>query len=100
MKIILCPVAMQETTRIFVSGATLEVDDVVIDLTIIPEGGSAEATEDSLLVGVVTRDVVAIKYHYDSSKAEPHQSADWADYTFDITEGEVPCPIKWKPEHV
>ena len=33
-----------------------------------------------------------------SMKAEPDQSTNWDDYTFDVVNGEVPCPIKWKPE--
>lgn len=85
-------------TEVSVSGHVVTVDGVPIDLSVIPEGGQAEAAEDSPLTGIVTRDEVYVIYHYNGAKAEPDQSSDWADYTFDITEGEVPCPIVWKPE--
>jgi len=98
MKIILSPVASNKTTTVSLSGMVLTIDGVEYDLSIIPEGGQAEASEDSPFIGTVTRDLVTIRYEYDSMKAEPDQSKDWDDYTFEITEGEVPCPIKWKPE--
>ena len=31
-------------------------------------------------------------------KAEPDQSTNWDDWTFFVESGDVPCPIKWKPE--
>lgn len=74
------------------------MDDVDYDLSVIPEKGQAEAEEGSPFIGVVTRDEVIVQYCYDSSKAEPSQSADWADYTFEIESGDVPCPILWLPE--
>ena len=98
MKIILSPVASNKTTIVSVIGLTVTVDGTEYDLSIIPEGGQAEASEDSPFIGTVTRESVTIRYEYDSSKAEPDQSTNWDDYTFEITEGEVPCPIKWKPE--
>ncbi|WP_208604773.1 hypothetical protein [Vibrio injensis] len=67
-------------------------------MSIIPEGGQAEAEEGSPFIGIVTRDEVTVQYCYDSSKAEPLQSTEWADYTFDIEQGEVPCPIRWLPD--
>lgn len=98
MKIILWPVAGFKPTTVSVSGLVLTIDGTEYDLSVIPEGGQAEASEDSPFIGTVTRDSVTIRYEYDSSKAEPDQSSDWGDYTFEVVEGEVPCPIKWKPE--
>ena len=98
MKIILSPVASNKTTTVSLSGLVLTIDDADYDLSIIPEGGQAEASEDSPFIGTVTRESVTIRYEYDSMKAEPDQSTDWADYTFEVAEGEVPCPIRWKPD--
>ena len=98
MKIILSPVSGNKTTTVSISGLTVTVDGTEYDLSIIPEGGQAEASEDSPFIGTVTRESVTIRYEYDSSKADPNQSANWDDYTFDVVEGEVPCPIRWKPE--
>ena len=98
MKIYLNPCAAWNTTKISVNGLIVTVDGTNYDLSIIPEDGQAEAKEGSPFIGVVTRDEVTINYCYDSSKAEPRQSADWSDYTFEIENGEVPCPIRWLPE--
>ena len=98
MKIILSPVSGYKTTTVSLSGLVLTIDGTEYDLSIIPEGGQAEASEGSPFIGTVTRDSVTIRYEYESLKAEPNQSTDWADYTFVVVEGEVPCPIKWKPE--
>jgi hypothetical protein len=96
MKIILSPISANRTTQVSVSGLVVTIDGTPIDLSVIPVGGVAEPDADSPFVGNVTRDEVTVKYHYDSAKAEPDQSSNWADYTFEITEGEVPSPIKWK----
>ena len=96
MKIILSPIASNRTTKVFVDGLKVTVDNTEVDLSVIPEGGQAEADETSPFTGIVTREEVTVKYFYDSSKALPNQSTNWNDYTFDIIEGEVPCPIKWK----
>ena len=98
MKIILSPVASNKITSVSVSGLVLTIDGTDYDLSVIPEGGQAEAAESSPFIGTVTRDAVTIRYEYDSLKAEADQSTNWADYTFDVVGGEVPCPIKWKPE--
>ena len=98
MKIILSPAASNKTTTVSLSGLVLTIDDAKYDLSIIPEGGQAEASEDSPFVGTVTRESVTIRYEYDSMKAEPDQSTNWDDWTFFVESGEVPCPIKWKPE--
>ena len=96
MKIIISPIASTKTTTVSVSGLTVTVDGTGYDLSIIPEGGQAEADENSPFIGTVTRDKVTIRYEYDSMLAEPNQSTDWADYTFDVVSGDVPCPIKWR----
>ena len=98
MKLILSPIASDRTTTVSIDGLVLTIDGTAIDLSVIPEGGQAEADDDSPLVGIVTRDEATIQYHYDSSKAEPNQSTDWSDYTFEIESGEVPSPIIWKSE--
>jgi hypothetical protein len=98
MKIILSPIASDRTTQVSVSGLVITIDGTPIDLSVIPVGGVAEPDADSPFVGNVTRDEVTVKYYYESALAEPNQSTNWADYTFEITEGEVPSPILWKPE--
>jgi hypothetical protein len=96
MKITLSPLASNRTSQVSVSGLVITIDGTPIDLSVIPVGGVAEPDADSPFVGNVTRDEVTVKYHYESLKALPDQSKNWADYTFEITEGEVPSPIKWK----
>jgi hypothetical protein len=98
MKIILSPVASNKTTKVSLNGLILTIDDEPIDLSVIPVGGYAEAEEYSLFIGKVTREEVVIKYHYDTSKSELNQSKNWDDYTFYVTDGEVPCPIVWKEQ--
>lgn len=98
MKIILSPVASNKTTTVSVSGLVIAIDGQDYDLSVIPEGGQAEAAEAGPFIGIATRDSVTIRYEYDSIRAEPNQSTDWTDYTFEVVQGEVPCPIKWKPE--
>jgi hypothetical protein len=96
MKITLSPIASNRTASVSVDRLVITIDGTPIDLSVIPEGGVAEADENSPFIGNVTRDEVTVKYFYDSIKAVPDQSKDWADYTFEITSGEVPCPIKWR----
>lgn len=96
MKIILSPIASNYTTQVSVSGLVITIDGTPIDLSVIPEGGLAEPDENSPFIGNVTRNEVTIRYHYDSTKAVPDQSKDWNDYTFEVTEGKVPCPIVWR----
>lgn len=98
MKIILSPIASNKTTTVSLSGLVLTIDGTEYDLSIIPEGGQAEASEDSPFIGTVTRESVTIRYEYDSMKAEPDQSTNWDDWTFFVESSDVPCPIKWKPE--
>jgi hypothetical protein len=96
MKIILSPIASNRTTTVSVSGLVISIDGQPIDLSVIPEGGYAVPDESSPFIGDVTRDEVTVRYHYESLKAEPDQSTNWADYTFEVTDGPVPCPIKWR----
>jgi hypothetical protein len=96
MKFILSPIASDHTTTISIDGLVLTVDGTAIDLSAIPPGGQAEPEADSPFVGPVTREQATIKYFYDSAKAEPNQSTNLADYTFDVVSGVVPCPIKWR----
>ena len=100
MIIKLSPIASDHTTLVSVNGLVINVDGTDYDFSQIPEGGSAEADEDSPFTGTVTREQVTVKYHYDMFKAEENQSTDWGDYTFDIESGAVPCPIVWKPEEL
>ena len=96
MRIILSPIASNKVTTISVNGLTVTVDGTDYDLSVIPVGGQAEADENSPFIGTVTRESVTIRYEYDGQLAEPNQSTDLADYTFDVTSGDVPCPIKWR----
>lgn len=98
MKFVLSPVASNRTTTVSLQGLVITVAGQPFDLSVIPEGGQAEAAQDSPFIGTVTRESVTIRYEYDSQKAEPDQSTNLADYTFEVAVGEVPCPIKWKPE--
>jgi hypothetical protein len=96
MKIILSPIASNRTTEVSVSGLVITIDGQPIDLSVIPEGGYAEPDDESPFIGKVTRDEVTVCYHYESLKAQPNQSTNWADYTFEVTDGPVPCPIQWR----
>ena len=96
MRIILSPIATYKTTTVSISGLTITIDGTDYDLSAIPEGGQAESDENSPFIGTVTREQVTVRYEYDSQLAETNQSTDWADYTFDMVSGDVPCPIKWK----
>ncbi|EKO3605423.1 hypothetical protein M6C35_000292 [Vibrio metschnikovii] len=98
MKFILNPCPVWHNTKASVNSLIVTVDGTDYDLFVIPEGGQAEAEDGSPFIGIITRDVVTINYCYDSTKAEPLQSTDWADYTFEIESGDVPCPIRWLPE--
>ncbi len=98
MKIILSPIASERDTTVSVDGLTVTVDGESYDLSVIPEGGQAEAEENSPFVGIVTRDEVTVKYFYDSASAVPQQSTNWSDYTFNIVSGAVPDPIVRKPQ--
>jgi hypothetical protein len=74
----------------------LTIDGTPYDLSQIPEGGQADAPPNSPFLGIVTRESVTIRYHYDSQLAEPRQPTNWANYIFEIESGPVPCPIIWR----
>lgn len=96
MRVILSPVASNKTTSVSITGFVITIDGIQYDLSAIPEGGQAEASEDSPFIGILTRDQATVRYEYESQAAEPNQSTDWGDYTFDTTEGEALYPIVWK----
>lgn len=96
MEIILSPIASNKTTTISVDGLIVTIDGTGYDLSVIPDGGQAEAGENSPFIGIITREYATIRYEYDSKLAKPNQSTDWADYTLDVESGIVPCPVKWR----
>jgi len=96
MKIKLSPIVSIETKKapvISLSGLVLMIDNQQIDLSVIPVGGQAEAEENSLLIGIITRDEVTIMYPYSTDIYESNQSTNKKDYEFDITEGIINCPL-------
>lgn len=101
MKIILSPVAcFAQDTPPTVNGEILTYRGESYNLTQLPEGGTVEA--DTPFIGNITRLngqlQVKLQYCYHMEKAEDHQSHNWDDYTFVVTDGKCPCPIKFKPE--
>lgn len=100
MKFILSPIAEVNAPKmqISINGLVVTINGQEYDLSVIPEGGQAEATDNSPFIGIITRERVTIRYQYDMVLAEDNQSTDWADYIFYVTNGEVPCPIKWKKD--
>jgi len=90
----------RETTTVKVNGLVVTVDDVAYDLSVIPEGGSAEWEVEEgkfpIFLEDVTREKVKILYFYDADKAILNQSHNKEDYIFEVTEGEVPSPIIWR----
>ena len=100
MKIKLSPIATNESTTapvISLSGLVLTIGDQVIDLSIIPDGGRAEADENSPLIGIVTRESVTIRYPYSTDIYECDQPAEQSAYEFDIADGVVPSPLIKRP---
>jgi hypothetical protein len=103
MKIKLSPQVSNETTQapvITLSGLNLTIDDQVVDLSVIPESGQAEADEDSPLIGIVTREEVTIRYPYSTDIYEYNQPTEQSAYEFDIVDGQVPCPLIKRPVEV
>lgn len=99
MKITLQPVSvpyLETPTAISINGLTLSYNGTDYDLSVIPEGGEATAPDDSIFIGIVTRDAVTVRYPYDQSKAALHQPSDPAAYVFEVTDGPVPDPIVWR----
>ena len=96
MRIKLSPIASNHTITVALDGLVLTIDNIEYDLSQIPPGGQADEPPDSPFIGIVTRDEVTIRYHYDSNLAVPNQSTEWDDYTFEVESGPVPCPIIWR----
>lgn len=96
MKITLSPVCVSERKHaisIEVINTSIILDGQVIDMSVIPEGGQAEASADSPFLGVVTRESVVIKYPYSTDIYEQNQSTNTEDYEFYIKRGSLPCPL-------
>lgn len=103
MIIILSPVAAfdgyaDETPDI--NGDIISYRGQSFDLSQLDEGSEVEA--DLPFIGKIKRvnGVVhcALQYMYNALLAEDYQSTDWSDYTFTVTDGQCPDPIKYKPE--
>lgn len=96
MKIKLSPVCVNGTTnapKVSLNGLILSVGNSNIDFSQIPEGGQAEASEGSPLVGIATRNEVTVMYLYSTDIYEPMQSTNPLDYEFNITNGTIKCPL-------
>lgn len=99
MKITLAAQVAHETKQapiISLSGLTLTIDGMDYDLTVIPEGGQAEA--DLPFIGIVTREEVTIQYPYSTDIYEPNQSTNPDDYIIELKDGEtLVCPLVKRP---
>ena len=100
MKITLSPnAAFQQDTPPTVNGETINYRGESYDLTHLPEGSEVEA--ELPFIGKIKRENgqidLTLQYQYNMELAENNQSVDWADYTFIVTDGQCPCPIKYKP---
>ena len=100
MKIILSPTAaMIDDTPPSVNGDVLTYRGEDYDLSQLPDGAEVEA--ETPFIGKVKRVngqiELTLQYQYDMTTAEDNQSTDWADYTFDVTDGQCPDPIVYKP---
>lgn len=100
MKITLSPIAsLNQDTPPLVSGETITYLGKQYDLTQLPDGASVKA--ESPFIGNINRVngeiQLTLEYQYNMEQAEDHQSLNWDDYTFIVTNGQCPCPIKFKP---
>ena len=99
MKITLAAQVAHETKQapvISLAGLTLTIDNKDYDLSVIPEGGQAEA--DLPFIGVVTRDACTIQYQYSTDIYESNQSTNPEDYVIDLQDGEtLVCPLIKRP---
>ncbi len=99
MKITLSPIVKQEQTTpptLSLSGLTLTINSSEYDLSVIPEGGQAEA--DLPFIGIVTREEVTIQYPYSTDIYEPNQSTNPDDYIIELKDGEkLACPLIKRP---
>ncbi len=84
-------------TQVSVSGDKLTYDGQEYDFSMLPPNSQVEA--EAPAVGLIKNDNgvihISLIYLYNSSLAELHQPA--GDYTYDVSSGEVPCPIIWRP---
>ena len=102
MKLTLYLQAASADTTASVSGDTLTHNGKALDLSSVPEGGTAEPSGDHPFVGKITREngeiVGGILWHYDSATAESHQGTEHPVVT--ITSGEITDPVIRKPVDV
>lgn len=83
MIIKLNPVSGIKDTTISLNGLILTIDGIDYDLSVIPDGGQANAPIDSPVSGIVTREEVTITYEYDQSTSELNQPAIGLDLMWD-----------------
>ena len=100
MKLILSPLAsFEDDTPPFVDGETLHYRGVEYGLSPLGEGEEIEIGEP--FEGAVSRvsGVIAatLQYKYSVVTAESNQPTDWAAYTFNVANGQCPCPIIRRP---
>lgn len=87
-------------TNINVVGFKIIYDGKEYDFSLMPDNSQVEAEFPAQGIIKKINGVVHITLHYkyNSGLAEFNQSTDINDYIFNVTSGEVPCPIVWKPE--
>ncbi|MDP2715548.1 hypothetical protein [Rheinheimera sp.] len=100
MKIILSPHSVfEQDTPPQVRGELITYRGETYDLSQLPEGAIVEA--DSPFIGQITRingEIhLKLEYRYNTNLAEDNQSTNWSDYTFNVTNGQCPDPIVYKP---
>ena len=85
-----------------VTGDVITYRGTSYDFSPLPEGGEIEV--GSPFVGAVTRKdgviCATLEYKYNWDTSEDFQSTNWDDYTFTVTSGVCPFPIKRKPQEV
>lgn len=96
MIITLSPIASQEDdTPPTVNGDAITYRGDTYDLSQLPDGGEVEA--DLPFVGKIKRLNgilhVVLQYQYSTATAQPSQSTNISDYTFDVASGKCECPI-------
>lgn len=87
-------------TNISVDSSKIIYDGEEYDFSLMPDNSQVEGELPAegiikKINGVVH---ITLHYKYNSSLAEFNQSTDINDYIFDVSDGEVPCPIVWKSE--
>lgn len=87
-------------TSINVDGSKIIYDGEEYDFSLMPDNSQVEGEFPAegiikKINGVVH---ITLQYKYNSGLAEFNQSTDINDYIFDVSDGEVPCPIVWKQE--